>query len=119
VKVATAAVTVLAATGMTGTAEAHRLGPLQVENGATAYSTCSSGTQTADGSAVRWGIVASNRLPMHALLRFEHLLHGRRYFRVRDTGSAIMRLDIFMPSCRDAINFGRRRIAYRVVVHPR
>lgn len=100
-------------------AAAAHLGPVQVETGATAYSPCSSGRITADGSVVRWGIVASNRLPMHTLLRFERRLHGRRYFRVRDRGSSIMRLDIFMPSCRDAIDFGRRTIRYRVVRHGR
>lgn len=94
---------------------AYTLGPIRTQWGATAYSPCSSGSVMADGHRVRWGAVASNTLPMHAVLRFERRLNGRRFFRVQDRGGAIMRLDIFMPSCSGAIMFGRRTIRYRRV----
>jgi 3D (Asp-Asp-Asp) domain-containing protein len=82
---------------------------------ATAYSPCSSGTVMADGTHTRWGSVASNHLRMHTRIRFTRPIHGRHIFTVRDRGSAGMQLDVFMPSCRDAVRFGRQRRAFRVI----
>jgi 3D (Asp-Asp-Asp) domain-containing protein len=89
------------------------LGHVQIVE-ATAYSPCSSGTIMADGHRTYFGAVASNRLPMHTLIRVRRKVHGRRLFRVRDRGSARMQLDFFLPNCRDAVEFGRRRIAFQV-----
>jgi 3D (Asp-Asp-Asp) domain-containing protein len=96
-------------------AHAHHLGPLQVERHATAYSPCSSGSHMRDGRHTFFGAVASNKLPMHTLLRFRRAFHGRHYFRVHDTGSAGMQLDVFLPDCGEAKRFGVRTIRYRVV----
>lgn len=73
---------------------------------ATVYSThdCdpnSPGHRTADGVDLRtWkhGVIASNALPWHALIRLSRPLFGHRYFRVRDTGGGGGALfDIFVP----------------------
>jgi 3D (Asp-Asp-Asp) domain-containing protein len=82
----------------------------------TAYSPCSSGSIMADGTPTRWGSVASNRLPLHTRIRLQRPVHGRRLFTVRDRGAMAWNvIDIWMPSCRAAIDYGRRRIRYRVV----
>lgn len=93
----------------------HRLGPVQTEPNASAYCPGSSGSVMADGHVVYWGAVASAYLPMHTLIRLTHPLHGRTLFRVRDRGGAVMKLDFWMPSCTDAIRFGRRTVRFRVV----
>lgn len=97
----------------------HRLGPVVTEPNASAYCPGSSGQITADGSHVRVGIVASNRLPMHTLLRMTHRIHGRRYWRVRDRGSSLVGLDFWLPSCFEARQFGRRAVRFRIVERPR
>jgi 3D (Asp-Asp-Asp) domain-containing protein len=84
---------------------------------ATAYSPCSSGSVMADGHRTYFGFgaVASNDLRMHTLIRMRHPIHGRTLFRVRDRIGYGTQLDVFMPSCRDAVRFGRRRLSFRVV----
>jgi 3D (Asp-Asp-Asp) domain-containing protein len=93
----------------------RKLGP-RVTVQATAYAPCSSGGRTRDGSVPYWGVVASNRHRLGTLLRMDHLVNGRRYFRVRDTGGASMQLDVWMASCSAAVQFGRRRVSYRPVL---
>jgi 3D (Asp-Asp-Asp) domain-containing protein len=84
---------------------------------ATAY--CQYGA-TADGSLTRRGIVAADTrvLPFGTLIRVigaEQPYSGM--YRVSDSGSAIKgrSLDIYMPSCREAIQFGRQRVQVSVV----
>jgi hypothetical protein len=52
------------------------------------------GTITASGQRVRFGVVASNFIPLHTLLRFDKPIHGRRFFRVLDTGAPF---DVWLP----------------------
>ena len=84
---------------------------------ATAY--CQSGT-TASGEQTRPGIVAADPrvIPLGTRLH----IHGLRQpdtvvYKVSDTGSAVKgrEIDIYMPSCRDAIQFGRQRLQVRMV----
>jgi 3D (Asp-Asp-Asp) domain-containing protein len=89
----------------------------RVVYGATAYSPCSSGSITALGTRTHWGIVASNTLRLRTWIETERPIHGRRRFRVEDTGSSIMQLDIWMASCADATNFGRREVRFRILPH--
>jgi 3D (Asp-Asp-Asp) domain-containing protein len=99
---------------------AATLGPVQIQPGASAYCLGSgSGTRMADGRTVYWGAAASNTLPMHTLIRLTRPIHGRRYFRIRDRGGPVMRLDLWMPSCSWAWAFGRRTVRYRIVRHRR
>lgn len=94
----------------------HHLGPVRVEPNATAYGVgCGGGETTSDGSHVRLGIIASNKLPNGTLLRFRHAVHGRHYFGVHDSGSPGMQLDVWLPSCGEAIRFGRRAVRFQVV----
>ena len=81
----------------------------------TAYSPCSSGSVMADGSHVRWGSVAQNGLRLGTRIRLTRPVHGRRVFTVRDRIGHGTQLDIFMPSCRAAVLYGRRRVVYRVL----
>jgi 3D (Asp-Asp-Asp) domain-containing protein len=85
-----------------------------VVQGSTAY--CQAGT-TASGTQTHWGIVASNRLRLRTWIELKRPVHGRRRFRVEDTGSSIMQLDIWMASCADATNFGRRPVSFRILPH--
>jgi 3D (Asp-Asp-Asp) domain-containing protein len=86
----------------------------------TAYSPCSSGAVMADGTRTRFGSVASNDLPLHTRIRFTRPVHGRKTFTVRDTGGMGHGvIDIWMADCRAAINYGRRRVRFRVVGHGR
>jgi len=85
----------------------------------TAY--CLSGT-TRRGRYVRQGIVAADprRFP---LSRYIEVYVGTKYmgrYLVDDTGSNIRgaRLDIWMPTCREAIRFGRRRGTAVLVPRP-
>jgi len=79
---------------------------------ATAY--CQAGT-TATGDRTRPGIVAADPrvLPLGTVMR----ITGPRKeyqgtYKVADVGSAVKGriIDIFMPSCREAIRFGRQRV---------
>jgi 3D (Asp-Asp-Asp) domain-containing protein len=93
----------------------HRLGPVRVEPNASAYCPGSSGTTMADGHSVYFGAIASAYLPMHTLIRTTRPIRGRTLWRVRDRGGAQMRMDFWLPSCGEAIRFGRRAVSYRVV----
>lgn len=81
----------------------------------TAYSPCSSGKVMADGSRTRWGSVAQNTLRLGTRIRLTHPVHGRRTFTVRDRIGSGTQLDIWMPDCRAAIQYGRRRVTYHVL----
>jgi 3D (Asp-Asp-Asp) domain-containing protein len=93
----------------------HHLGPVRVEPNASAYCPGSSGTTMADGRHVYFGAIASAYLPMHTLIRVRHAIDGRHFFRVRDRGGASMRMDIWLPSCSEAVRFGRRAVRFQVV----
>jgi len=97
-------------------AEATRRTPPRVKTmhlAATAY--CHSG-RTRSGERSRVGTVAADPrvLPIGTVLR---IYPHRRTYTVTDTGSGVRgrQLDIYMPSCRDARAFGRRRIRVEIV----
>ena len=84
---------------------------------ATAY--CDHGT-TKSGARARDGVVAADlrRLPLGT--RLQIVAPGRPYagiYTVKDTGSKIKGrdLDIFLPSCARARQFGRRVIRVRIL----
>jgi len=84
---------------------------------ATAY--CQSGT-TATGGVTRKGIVAADPrvLPAGTVIRIDTPLP--RYsgtYRVEDTGGAVKGriVDIYVPDCAAAKQFGRRRVMVQVV----
>jgi 3D (Asp-Asp-Asp) domain-containing protein len=80
-----------------------------------ASSTCySQGTVTASGEHVRVGIVAQNTLRFGTLIRLDHPAFGRRYYRVEDRIGSGSDLDIYNPSERACIDYGRRRLSYTV-----
>ena len=80
---------------------------------ATAY--CDSG-RTRSGERTHVGVVAADPrvFPIGTVLRIPS--RGRTY-EVLDTGSAIKgrHVDIYMPSCRAARRFGRRRVQVQIV----
>lgn len=82
---------------------------------ATAY--CLRG-RTASGSGVRRGIVAADRriLPLGTKIQISAGAYSGTYT-VADTGGAIKGkiLDIWVPSCAEAMRFGRRTIKVSVV----
>src|SRR5213083_739083 len=83
--------------------------PVPVE--ITAY--CLTRTQTRRGRYVRAGIVATDPT-LFPLSRYLELYVGRRYlgrFLIDDTGLKIKgnKIDIWMPTCREARIFGRRK----------
>ena len=83
--------------------------PVPVE--ITAY--CLTKTQTRRGRYVRAGIVATDP-KLFPLSRYLELYVGRRYmgrFLIDDTGLKIKgnKIDIWMPTCREARIFGRRK----------
>src|SRR5688500_3079937 len=83
--------------------------PIPVE--LTAY--CLTRTQTRRGRYVRAGIVATDP-KLFPLSRYLELYVGRRYmgrFLIDDTGRLIKgnKIDIWMPTCREARIFGRRQ----------
>jgi 3D (Asp-Asp-Asp) domain-containing protein len=82
---------------------------------ATAY--CQTGT-TKSGERTRPGIVAADPrvLPLGSKIR---IIKPERYagvYQVMDTGSSIKgrRLDVFIPSCKDARRFGRQPVMVRL-----
>jgi 3D (Asp-Asp-Asp) domain-containing protein len=105
--------------------EAHatqKLGAHQFSR-ATVYSAeCDGQTNgTADGTSLghgqdpsKIGIVASSWLPMHALLKMDHLLFGHRYFRVRDTGAPF---DVFV-TCDKLSGWNNPTVGFRIVTRP-
>jgi 3D (Asp-Asp-Asp) domain-containing protein len=82
---------------------------------ATAY--CLRG-RTASGSSVRRGIVAADRrvLPLGTRINISAGSYSGTYV-VADTGGAVKGriLDIWVPSCSEAVRFGRRTIKVSVV----
>ena len=82
---------------------------------ATAYSLRG---RTASGEYVREGIIAADPrvLPIGTKVH----IHGMGYFVVKDTGGAIKgnKIDIWMPSTRDALKFGRRKVHLTVIEKP-
>src|ERR671936_2657167 len=83
--------------------------PVPVE--ITAY--CLTKTQTRRGRYVRAGIVATDPR-LFPLSRYLELYAGRRYlgrFLIDDTGLKIKanKIDVWMPTCREARIFGRRK----------
>ncbi len=82
---------------------------------ATAY--CLQG-RTASGSGVRRGIVAADRrvLPLGTRIQVSAGAYSGTYT-VADTGGVIKGriLDIWVPTCAEAIRFGRRNISVSVV----
>jgi 3D (Asp-Asp-Asp) domain-containing protein len=86
---------------------------------ATAY--CQSG-KTASGTHARRGIIAADPrvLPVGSVVRIEAT--NRSYsgiYTVMDTGARVKgrKIDIFMPSCAKAREFGRRPVLMRVLRH--
>lgn len=83
---------------------------------ATAY--CQTG-RTASGARVRRGMVAADPalLPLGTVVQIIEPRDIGGTYTVADTGAAIKgaTLDIFMPDCRQARRFGRRRVSVRVV----
>jgi 3D (Asp-Asp-Asp) domain-containing protein len=84
---------------------------------ATAY--CK-GTTTASGVNVRTGIAAADPdlLPVGSVIQVYRL--GERYngiYTIMDTGPAVQgrEIDIYMWSCHEALQFGRRQIAVNVL----
>ena len=84
---------------------------------ATAY--CK-GTTTASGVNVRTGIAAADPdlLPVGSVIQVYRL--GERYngiYTIMDTGPAVQgrEIDIYMWSCHEALEFGRRQIAINVL----
>lgn len=83
---------------------------------ATAYSL--SANRMANGQRVHYGAVAADPrvLPLGTVIYIE----GMGQFVVKDTGGAIKgnRLDIWMPSTKNAFKFGRRTVKVRVISKP-
>lgn len=76
---------------------------------------CQTG-RMADGTHTRFGSVASNRHPLHTMIRLVGAsFMGRKTFVVRDRIGAYSQLDFFAPSCATATRWGRRRVRYRVI----
>ena len=78
----------------------------------TSYSPCSAGSTMADGTPVRFGSVASNWHPLGTRIYLHSPVLGRRKFTVRDRIGHGSSLDIWVPSCAYAIQYGRRRVTY-------
>lgn len=82
---------------------------------ATAY--CLKG-RTASGSGVRRGIVAADPrvLPLGTRIYMEAGPYSGTYV-VADTGGAVKgrKLDVWVPSQREAVKFGRRKVTVRVL----
>jgi rare lipoprotein A len=85
---------------------------------ATAY--CLEGT-TQSGVRVQPGIVAADPavLPVGSVVRIEEPADHAGVYTVLDTGGAIKgdRLDIYLPDCGDAREFGRQPVSVRVLRH--
>jgi 3D (Asp-Asp-Asp) domain-containing protein len=85
---------------------------------ATAYSLYG---RTASGSRVRKGIIAADRrvLPLGTRVRLEAGAYSGEY-EVCDTGGAIRgkKIDLWMPTGREAMRFGRRNVKLTVLSYP-
>lgn len=78
---------------------------------ATSY--CLSGTM-ADGSPTRHWSAASNSLPLGTRIWIEPKVRGRHRWTVRDRIGWGTQLDLWAPSCGQAVAFGRRVLRVRV-----
>jgi 3D (Asp-Asp-Asp) domain-containing protein len=98
--------------------EPEAVQPDAVEFTATAY--CLKGT-TQSGVRVRPGIVAADPvvLPVGSVVRIEEPEDHAGIYTVLDTGGAIKgdRLDIYLPDCDHAREFGRQPVNLRVLRH--
>src|SRR5712691_2947965 len=85
---------------------------------ATAYSLRG---RTASGRMVSRGLIAADPavLPLGSRVRLEHPGYTGEYI-VADTGGAIRgrRIDIWIPSSREAVRFGRRTVKLTVLSYP-
>lgn len=92
--------------------------PEPVEFTATAY--CLEGT-TKSGVRVQPGIVAADPgvLPVGSVVRIEEPEDHAGIYTVLDTGGAIKgdRLDIYLPDCGEAREFGRQPVSLTVLRH--
>lgn len=84
---------------------------------ATAY--CQTGT-TASGTLTRRGVIAADPrvFPQGTVVRIDVPLRGYSgSYRVEDTGVAVKGrvIDIYVPDCKAAKRFGRRRVTLRVI----
>jgi 3D (Asp-Asp-Asp) domain-containing protein len=77
---------------------------------------CLSGTM-ADGTGVRAGSVAHNGYPLGTRLTITPSPTGQRRFVVRDRIGWGTELDFWLPSCGQAIAWGRRHVRVRVGWH--
>jgi 3D (Asp-Asp-Asp) domain-containing protein len=68
----------------------------------------------ADGSHVRFGSVAMNALPLGTRITLRPGMYGRTRFTVRDRYGYGTQLDIWTPSCWDALRYGHRLQRVRV-----
>jgi 3D (Asp-Asp-Asp) domain-containing protein len=86
-----------------------------LEYTATAYSLRGA---TASGARVRRGIVAADTR-LHRIGSFINIQAGQYSgnYRVMDTGGAIRgrKLDIYVPSIREAVRFGRQKVLVRKI----
>lgn len=69
-------------------------------------------TQTASGQHVRFGIIASNFIPLYTWIKLNRPLRGLRYFQVLDTGAPF---DVWLPCDGRVRNWTNPRLGYRVV----
>ncbi len=86
---------------------------------ATAYSLYG---RTASGTHVRKGLIAADRrvLPLGTRVKIESGNYTGEY-EVCDTGSAVRgkRIDVWVPSTREAMKFGRRNVKLTVLSYPK
>jgi 3D (Asp-Asp-Asp) domain-containing protein len=107
------------ATALTGESKTAESAAAPVMFSATAYSLYG---RTASGVNVRKGIIAADRriLPIGSRVRVESGSYTGEY-EVCDTGGAIRgkRIDLWVPSSREAMKFGRRNVKLTVLSYPK
>jgi 3D (Asp-Asp-Asp) domain-containing protein len=108
-----------ALTTSTGESKTTESAAAPVMFSATAYSLYG---RTASGVHVRKGIIAADRriLPIGSRVRVESGSYTGEY-EVCDTGGAIRgkRIDLWVPSSREAMKFGRRNVKLTVLSYPK
>ncbi|MFH1617178.1 MAG: 3D domain-containing protein [Candidatus Margulisiibacteriota bacterium] len=87
---------------------------------ATAYNSLEAQTDstpwiTASGTRCRWGVVAANHLPIGTKIKIEGF--GDKIFIVEDRMNKRYhrKIDIWMPSYKQAMQFGSRKIKYYII----
>lgn len=118
-EVAAAAPTIAAAAAVAETEKSLKPGlTTSISYVATAYSLRG---RTASGRPVSKGIIAADRrvLPLGSRVRIDAGSYSGEYL-VADTGGLIRgrRIDIWTPSSRDAMRFGRRTVKLTVLSYP-